>query len=232
MIKQFFALSILVHAYVLYGMYEKPDSAVLPSKEAISVSLGFQVPKTTSEALSGQPEPDTAELEASSLENMVVSELRSKVDSVLTVEEIEPKRESLPKVEKLYSQSVASKVEAKNDVTHKQHVLMDSVDSVRHKIEEERLLLAYLNELQTWISNNQTYPRKAKKKQYDGVSELGFSFDSNGKIEGARVVNSSGFSTLDDAALNALGQTPPPSPPEGLNLVGRRFNLPVVFAMR
>jgi len=96
---------------------------------------------------------------------------------------------------------------------------------------EDALLNAYINALQHWVASNQKYPRKAKKKQHQGVSELGFFLNAEGEIEGINITKSSGFVSLDKAALNALQKSPPPSPPDGLDVKGMKFTLPVAFAL-
>lgn len=50
------------------------------------------------------------------------------------------------------------------------------------------------------------YPRTDVQAGHQGVVKLGFLVDENGKVQDSKVMVSSGFTTLDEAARSALAQ--------------------------
>ena len=50
------------------------------------------------------------------------------------------------------------------------------------------------------------YPRTDVQAGHQGMVKLGFLVDENGKVKDSKVMESSGFATLDEAARSALAQ--------------------------
>jgi protein TonB len=50
------------------------------------------------------------------------------------------------------------------------------------------------------------YPRADVQASHEGTVKLGFLVDENGKVKDSKVIKSSGFATLDEAARSALAQ--------------------------
>jgi protein TonB len=50
------------------------------------------------------------------------------------------------------------------------------------------------------------YPRTDVQAGHQGMVKLGFLVDENGKVKDSKVMESSGFTTLDEAARSALAQ--------------------------
>ncbi len=75
--------------------------------------------------------------------------------------------------------------------------------------------------VQNWKSNlvaklerSKRYPAEARTRREEGVVQLAFSIDRNGKVHDARIVRSSGSSLLDRETLAMLERAQPlPSPP-------------------
>src|SRR6266511_2632071 len=79
------------------------------------------------------------------------------------------------------------------------------------------------NAVPTWktqivalLERNKRYPESAQSRRQEGVAQVFFSLDRQGRVIDSRVVRSSGASALDDEALALLrrAQPFPPPPPE------------------
>jgi periplasmic protein TonB len=96
------------------------------------------------------------------------------------------------------------------------------------------------NAVPTWkthilalLERNKRYPEAAHSRHQQGVAQVFFSIDRQGRVLNSRVVRSSGASALDDEALALLRRAEPfpPPPPE---LPGPRVDLtvPIRFNLR
>jgi periplasmic protein TonB len=96
------------------------------------------------------------------------------------------------------------------------------------------------NAVPTWkthilalLERNKRYPEAAQSRHQQGVAQVFFSIDRQGRVLNSRVVRSSGTSALDDEALALLRRAEPfpPPPPE---LPGARVDLtvPIRFNLR
>jgi protein TonB len=83
------------------------------------------------------------------------------------------------------------------------------------------------------LERNKHYPEAAQSRRQEGVAQVFFSIDRQGRVINSRLVRSSGASTLDDEALALLRRAEPfpPPPPE---LPGARVDLtvPIRFNLR
>lgn len=77
----------------------------------------------------------------------------------------------------------------------------------------------YLKKVKGRIDSRWTYPGKAFERGEKGVTTLKFSIDSNGTLSANVVLNSSGYSLLDDGALMVVRDAAPYDP------LPREFNL-------
>ena len=90
-------------------------------------------------------------------------------------------------------------------------------DSDLAQAKDDRKLAEYKNsetkgamirkKLSALIERNFSYPRFAIKRGWEGTVELGLRVEANGKLSNVRVVKTSGYSILDEAALTALTET-------------------------
>jgi protein TonB len=89
------------------------------------------------------------------------------------------------------------------------------------------------NAVPTWktqvvalLERNKRYPEAAQSRREQGVAQVFFSLDRQGRVIGSRVVRSSGASALDEEAL-ALLRRAQPFPPPPRELPGKRVDLTV-----
>ena len=96
------------------------------------------------------------------------------------------------------------------------------------------------NAVPTWkthilalLERNKRYPEAAQSRHQEGVAQVFFSLDRQGRVINSRVVRSSGAGALDDEALALLRRAEPfpPPPPE---LPGARVDItvPIRFNLR
>jgi protein TonB len=91
----------------------------------------------------------------------------------------------------------------------------------------------YYAELSTWLSRHKHYPRSARRKRQEGVVEVEFVIDGNGRLLEYRIVRSSGFRLLDDEAQALLERAAPmPSIPAELEKTRLSIIAPISFSLR
>ncbi len=85
-------------------------------------------------------------------------------------------------------------------------------------------LAAWRSQIVAVIERNKRYPETSARRGEQGVAQVFFSLDRQGRVIDSRVVRSSGASALDEEALALLrrAQPFPPVPPE---ILGDRVNL-------
>jgi len=83
------------------------------------------------------------------------------------------------------------------------------------------------------LARYKKYPRRARKRQQEGVSILEFILTSSGTIQSAVIKTSSGYKLLDKEALAMLSRAKSlPQPPKGLIQNSIKIILPVSFSLR
>ena len=76
------------------------------------------------------------------------------------------------------------------------------------------------------LERNKRYPGTAQSRREQGVAQIFFSLDRQGRVIDSRVVRSSGATSLDEEALALLRRAQPfPAPPR--ELAGDRVDLTV-----
>ena len=76
------------------------------------------------------------------------------------------------------------------------------------------------------LERNKRYPSDARNRHEQGVTQLTFSIDRQGRVVASRIVTSSGSSSLDKEALD-LAQRAQPFPPPPPELAGAQISLTV-----
>lgn len=90
----------------------------------------------------------------------------------------------------------------------------------------------YLNQLRQQIGKEKFYPRQARHKAEEGTVKVGFVLHKNGEISDMKIVLSSGYQLLDQAALRAVKKASPFQPiPEDLGYQTWSINIPLSFTL-
>ena len=86
------------------------------------------------------------------------------------------------------------------------------------KADFQALLREYASGVKAQVLNRQFYPPAAERLQQEGAVSISFSLDRTGSITALSVKTPSGYSSLDEAALEAVGNAAPFAPfPAGLD---------------
>jgi periplasmic protein TonB len=83
------------------------------------------------------------------------------------------------------------------------------------------------------IQRHKAYPAAARARRENGVVQLAFSIDRDGRVVSSRVAGASGVAALDQAALETI-QKAQPFPPPPADMAGDvfSFTVPVAFSIR
>jgi protein TonB len=85
----------------------------------------------------------------------------------------------------------------------------------------------------TQIERNKRYPAEAQSRHQAGVVHLTFTIDRQGRIVSSRVVQSSGFASLDQETLATVKRAQPfPAPPPNMRGETFEFTMPIRFNLR
>ena len=89
----------------------------------------------------------------------------------------------------------------------------------------------YGSALSREIAKHINYPGIAKMRGWQGVVEIDFQLDGNGKILSQKIHTSSGFPVLDNQALEMVKKSNFPMPPEVLKSSAFNVTVPVSFKL-
>ena len=89
----------------------------------------------------------------------------------------------------------------------------------------------YGSALSREIAKHMNYPGIAKMRGWQGVVEIDFQLDGNGKILSQKIHTSSGFPALDNQALEMVKKSNFPIPPEVLKSNAFNVTVPVSFKL-
>jgi len=89
----------------------------------------------------------------------------------------------------------------------------------------------YGSALSREIAKHINYPGTAKMRGWQGVVEIDFQLDGNGKILSQKIRTSSGFEVLDKQALEMVKKSNFPTPPEVLKSSAFNVTVPVSFRL-
>lgn len=83
------------------------------------------------------------------------------------------------------------------------------------------------------LEHNKRYPREARERREQGVAQLAFSIDREGRVLSSRIVTSSGFPALDEETLALVQRAQPfPTPPPEVSGTEIKFTVPVRYGIR
>lgn len=95
------------------------------------------------------------------------------------------------------------------------------------------ILNRYIMIIRDRIEKKKRYPRAARVNNEEGTATVSFLLDSSGSVVVAKVVLSSGYETLDNAALNTiLSASPYPPIPNRLKRKNLNLKVPIKYELR
>ena len=68
------------------------------------------------------------------------------------------------------------------------------------------------SKIQKAIQKHHKYPKRAQKMRHQGVVEVSFLYKKDGSVRDVKVIKSSGFETLDEAAVELINRAAPDFP--------------------
>jgi protein TonB len=100
---------------------------------------------------------------------------------------------------------------------------LDDIDDARGR---------YGNTLWSAIGKHKQYPRIAQMRGWQGEAVVELLLDGNGKLKSKKIIQSSGFESLDKQALDMVEKAAPfPAPPEALRGSNFSIKVPIPFKL-
>jgi len=213
-IKWFLGLSVAVHAMMLLG-WQQPEHEAGNTGQALLLSI-------TNRAGEAARQP-------------VASEEKAATDSVLPAQQPAPSP-GIAAARVKQQRSAATAVSASTlppTVTQETTVLQAQVaplssSSTPSREETDRHLRACVMEL---ITRQLTYPAIARRKGWQGVVKLELHIESDGQISDLHIDETSGYTVLDEAALQSLKLANIPDAAQWLHGETRDIVVPVEYRL-
>lgn len=90
----------------------------------------------------------------------------------------------------------------------------------------------YIAQLASWLARHKQYPRTARRRNLEGVAQLTFTLNAEGKVLKSDVTGSSGYQVLDREVVKMLERAEPlPAFPTGLNRRTMEIIIPIRFEL-
>lgn len=90
---------------------------------------------------------------------------------------------------------------------------------------------SYLAIIRAHIEQNKRYPRFSKRQNHEGTSIIRLVIAKDGSIVKITLLSSSGYSTLDKAAMDAVKNSSPFSPPSDYGLGKVSLDIPLCYLL-
>ncbi|MFH1538307.1 MAG: TonB family protein [bacterium] len=99
-------------------------------------------------------------------------------------------------------------------------------------VDREKLLEEYKQKVYGIIQSNKNYPPAARRRGLQGAAGVAFAIGRDGSVEGVRVIKTSNYALLDDAAAETIRKIGrfPPLPPE-LEMERLELGVSIVFRL-
>ena len=152
----------------------------------------------------------------------------------------EKKREAAKKQQQKKKEEEARKEQAASRQTAPKSVEAEASDKVAAKETASTTKKTPKVSPQKWqsqviahLNRMKKYPADARKRREEGVPRLQFTIDRAGRVVSARIIRSSGFPALDQAALDMINRASPvPAPPDSVPDSRITLTVPVNFNLK
>ena len=134
-------------------------------------------------------------------------------------------------IEKLRPQKIPEQIKAVSQALIKQ--TKTAIKEPQTKPDNTSNRARIISKVREKMRSHFYYPRIALTKNWQGTVKLFFNFDATGNINDIHIARSSGFSILDDAAINALSKVKKINIPHLLSLINKTpLELTVIYQLK
>jgi len=159
--------------------------------------------------------------------DVVIKEELPVPDKAEQEKEIQTEKKVLEKAVKVTESAkqvvTETRQESRSDVNSLQSGGISKSDRMQHELDqsaENQYIKEHFDYINKIVSINISYPYKARKMSMEGNVTISFIVCLDGSVKGIKVNKSSGFSTLDDNAVQAVMKASPfPPPPVEVRIV-------------
>jgi periplasmic protein TonB len=148
------------------------------------------------------------------------------------VEQIEQKRDPLP--EQPSEVTVPQKAPAPQPQPTPHEEPLPALATTAAQTARARISVStWRSQIAAILEHNKRYPQEARERREQGVAQLAFSIDREGRVLSSRIVTSSGFSALDEETLALVQRARPfPAPPPEVSGSEIKFTVQVRYGIR
>ena len=153
------------------------------------------------------------------------------------VEEV-PDEEKPEELEEVQPENLAMEQAASSMAMSPQQIEADQAPVVKAKTlgegkKNSKAILTYQRQLIVHQKKFRRYPSKARRRRQQGTAKVEFSIDRSGKVIGKKLIGSSGYPILDEAALAAVDRASPyPAPPVEVSGEVLHYAIPIQFKIK
>jgi len=127
-------------------------------------------------------------------------------------------------------EEVVEKEIVQTEVETKQEIVQEVVQEVK-PIFDEKAKESFIAGLYEMLNENKRYPKMAKRRKLEGVCEVSFTLNKDGRLKDVFLKEECGHSILDKAALRVVSSIEFYKPiPDSVSLTSLRLNIPIKYA--
>jgi protein TonB len=220
----FIVISCAIHALLWFGQFEilTPEHTTAASKTSRPLQVTLYAPKQKQSAVNPQPEPSQPDREKTSqgkskpLKRVMVAIKNDSNSQTQNVKKFEysvgthttsasSTSNSLPDPQPIQvnlQTEIADNGKAENNVINP--IAAITIDDIKTLTQQQTArITAQLNQAFDQYFN---YPRLAQRNGWQGIVKLGLRIESNGQLSHIRLLSTSGFPVLDQAAIETLNR--------------------------
>nr|WP_321268403.1 energy transducer TonB [uncultured Sulfurimonas sp.] len=174
-----------------------------------------------------EPKPEVKKVVKKEIKKVVKTKVIEKVVKKKIVEK------------KAIKQKVVQKTEIVKEVVKKVEVVKTPAVTQPIKVQETpvvpvfdaQMKTSFIAGLYSMLDERKTYPRMAKRRKLEGVSEISFTLEKDGSIKNVFLSKSSGHKILDKAALKILNSMEfYKAIPDAVSLASLNLNIPIKYS--
>lgn len=121
---------------------------------------------------------------------------------------------------------------AEQEVVHHETGQTSDVSNSSPPLVRASEISSYLSVIRSQIERNKYYPRFSKRQHQEGTSIIKLVIAPDGRVLKITLISSSGYKTLDKAALDAVRKSVPLPPPSGYGLGKISLDIPLCYLLR